>query len=350
MPGRTAEQMAERRARLGWTQQQLADLVGVKLSMVADCESGRGSLTGEGAAKLWEAIETAEAERKAKSVRQLFIECRLALDLSQEELARRSSLDPLQFSKWEAQQFDFDDVNILAGIEDALDAAATERGLPAGFVEKASHRESTPLSALLGGETTKVFGRLQLLRGAKPKRRSFAERRLALEDLRKEAGLSLKELASKANIPESDLRKFEAGQRDLDSKSYCALFDAALDVVLEKEKTKPRPIVPPKKPAMLKDLLELGKTIGRLERIVSKQDQYIQSLEKLIRIQEELLAAYVEAHGELRDIAAKQKKEKEELEHKIKEYAELVRIEGEMAVARETESQQNIVSLRDNDD
>jgi transcriptional regulator with XRE-family HTH domain len=320
--------MIERRSHLGWTQERLAEFAGVKLSMVADCESGRGSMTGEGATKIWQVIEAGEAQHKAKGVRQLFIECRLALELSQDELARRAGIDPLDFSMWEAGQINFDDIDILGAIDDALNQAATEKGLPPDFVEKASHRGSTPLCSLLGGETTKVFGRLAVIRGGKPKRRSFADRRQALSDLRKEAGLRLEELAAQANIPEADLRKFESGQRDLDSPTYCRAFDAALDVLEEKKPT------PKKTLATLQSLRGLEAKPATKEQKPSAG--YVAKLEELVHIQNELIEAYVElqkAEGQKRA----------ELEARIAECNDLLNRETEVALAEADEQKDTAI-------
>ena len=134
---------SRRRRAGGLTQQGLADLAGVKLSLIADVESGRQRLSKADADKIYSAIDRFEAEVKHKNVRQIFIQARLAAGLTQEQVATEAKIDVKEYSKWEAEQTSFDG-DTLERVEKAIDWLHHKQ-LPPGV-----------LRALAGGHVASV--------------------------------------------------------------------------------------------------------------------------------------------------------------------------------------------------
>src|SRR5437870_4755535 len=108
-----SESLKARRKSVSLTQQQLADLADVKLSMIADLESDRQRPNEATARLLDEVLKKAEAEFKHKTVKDIFVLARTEAGLSQEEVAKRAKVDPIAYAKWEGGIASLDDETIF---------------------------------------------------------------------------------------------------------------------------------------------------------------------------------------------------------------------------------------------
>ena len=108
-----------RRQSLGLTQQHLADLAELKLSMIADIESGRQHPNETTARVLDKVLKDAEAEFKHKTAKTIFVLTRNEKGLSQEQVAREAKIDLAVYSKWEAGMASLDDAAVFR-VQDAI--------------------------------------------------------------------------------------------------------------------------------------------------------------------------------------------------------------------------------------
>jgi transcriptional regulator with XRE-family HTH domain len=143
-PSIAFENLKELRKEVHLTQEQLADLADIKLSMVADIEIGRRRASAETAARLKEVLRKAKEEFREKTVKEIFVSTRTEKGLSQEEVARRAKINPAVYSKWEAGIASLDDA-VIYRIHDAINEIADEKEKHLGLPRKLS------LASLMSG-------------------------------------------------------------------------------------------------------------------------------------------------------------------------------------------------------
>src|SRR5215469_1069880 len=118
-----SDTLNERRRRLHLTQQELADLATLKLSMVADIESDRQRPNPVVAEQLEKVLKQAEDEFREMTVREGFVLARTEAGLSQEEVAKRAKIDATRYAQWEAGVGGSLGDEIVMRIADVIDAA-----------------------------------------------------------------------------------------------------------------------------------------------------------------------------------------------------------------------------------
>jgi transcriptional regulator with XRE-family HTH domain len=120
------DKLKDRRRNVHLTQQRLADLAGVKLSMIADIESDRQQPNENTVQALEKILGNFEAEFRHTKTKGAFIAARIKAGITQEEVARKAKIDPIIYSSWEAGQAQIDEASVLA-IHSAIDEIAESK-------------------------------------------------------------------------------------------------------------------------------------------------------------------------------------------------------------------------------